>query len=86
MFEYMYARKPILAIYDTDFDDVEDAGCGITLREPSVEEVVQNMKKLAGMDPETLQQMGDNAYQYFTEHYTYDMIADKYEELFGKLK
>ena len=86
MFEYMYARRPILAIYNTDFDDVQDAKCGITLKEPSVDEVVQNMKMLANTNPDILQKMGDNAYKYFCEHYTFEIIANRYENLFEKLK
>jgi len=85
MFEYMYAKKPILAIYDTDFDDVEDAECGITLRNPNTKQLVEKMKELIAMEEQALLEMGNKGYQYYLQHYTFDIIGKKYEALIQKL-
>jgi len=83
MFEYMYAKKPILAIYDTDFDDVVDSGGGISLREPDVNKVADTMVQMSKTSTENLTNMGEQGYQYYLKNYTFDIIADKYEKLFS---
>ncbi len=85
MYEYMYAKKPILAIYDTDFDDVVDSGCGISLRNPNPEVVANTMEKMLKLPQDYRVSLGKKGYDYYLKNYTFDLIADKYEELFSRI-
>lgn len=85
MYEYMYAKKPILAIYDTDFDDVVDSGGGISLRNPNRELVASTMEAMLRSPQDHLVSLGEKGYNYYLKNYTFDIIADKYEKLFNKI-
>ncbi|MCU5783490.1 glycosyl transferase, group 1 [Alcanivorax balearicus MACL04] len=84
IFEYMYAAKPIVASYITNYDPVQMAGCGVTIRSGTPEqlgEAILNLKE----NPELARDMGKKGREFFDQNHDFKLIAGRYNELLSSL-
>lgn len=84
IFEYMYAAKPIIASYVTNYDPVAMAECGVTISSGSAEDISQAILKLK-TDPAMAARLGKNGFRYFSEHHDFSKIAERYSAIFHDL-
>lgn len=81
LFEYMHAGKPVVASYNTDYDPVEFAQCGITVMpgDPSgIADAISYLK----CNPELCHQFGESGAKYFWGNHEFSVVAKKYHDLF----
>ena len=81
LFEYMYAKRPVLACYETDYDIVADAGCGRSVTPGDPEALAAAIRELHALTPDERVALGEAARAYLEEHHTYERIVAKYVDL-----
>lgn len=77
IFEYMYAGKPIIASYNTRYDPVQYAQCGITVSPGSPESIVSAILELKKSSCKR-KLLGENARAYFDEYHDFSAIGERY--------
>lgn len=82
MYDSMMAAKPILFAVDTAGTPIEEYACGIMVRTGRAKEIAGAMKKVYRMTEEERLEMGNRGKQAVLEHFTYDILAKKFESLF----
>jgi len=82
IFDYMYSAKPILHAYSGKRNIVKISNCGLTVEAENPQAIADGILKLYNMDKETREQLGQNGKQYVLKHFTYEKLAEKYNELF----
>ncbi len=78
LFDYMFARKPIVAAISASNDLVSQAQCGITVEADNVDAIASALKQLMILPQEKLEELGDNAYNYVINNHSYSILADKF--------
>ncbi len=81
IFDYMYSGKPILNAFSGDGDIVKITKCGITVEAQNPQAITDGILKLYNMDNEEREKLGINGKRYVLEHFTYEKLAKKFEEL-----
>jgi glycosyltransferase involved in cell wall biosynthesis len=74
IYEYMYAAKPILGSYATDYDPVASARCGITARPGNYQPLVEGLEKLLS-DDTLREQYGRRGRAYFDANHDFRVVA-----------
>ena len=82
LFDYMFAKKPILFCINSGNHPVRDGNCGYEVRTGKSEDIAAAVKKLKALSEDERVQMGENGYQYVLENHSYAKISDKFKELF----
>ena len=82
IFDYMYAGKPILHSYSGKGDLIKLANCGITVEAENPIAIAEGILKLHNLPREKLKEMGQKGRKYVLENFTYQKLAEKYENLF----
>ena len=82
IFEYMYSAKPIINSYSGGYDIVKEVGCGISVEAENSVQIADAILKLYKMSDVERRKMGENGRKYVLENFTYEKLAEKYEELF----
>lgn len=85
LYEYMYAKSPVIASYNTDHDIVKESGAGLTVEPESAEAIADAIEKICAMSAEERRVMGEKGYSYLMQHHTFDTITEKYLNLFELL-
>lgn len=78
LYEYMYAKTPIIASYSTDFDVVKESGAGLSIPPEDHEAIVRAIVQLYEMKSVERASMGQKGYDYLMQHHTFEKIADDY--------
>ena len=78
LYEYMYAKKPIIASYRTDYDLVEESNCGLSVEPESGEAIYQAIIALYKMPMSEREKLGVNGYEYLLKKHTFEIITKKY--------
>lgn len=81
LFDYMFAKKPILFCINSGNRPVEDANCGYEIRSGKSEDIVEAITKLKNLSKEERVKMGENGYQYVLNHHSYSKISEDYLKL-----
>ena len=81
VFDYMYAKKPILWAIEAGNNLVEDAQCGISVPLNDVILLKKSILKLKGLQNETLKELGQNGYTFVQKYHSYAMLAKKLIEI-----
>lgn len=84
LFEYMHAGKPVIASYQTMFDPVASANCGVTVPVKEPGEIAKAIVKLKG-SPELRQKLGANGKRYFYKNHDFFIVGKKYYDAFEQL-
>lgn len=82
---YMAAGKPILTMLNgAGSDVVKDARCGLTARAEDYKTLAENVKKMYGMSKKELAVLGQNARDYYMQHFEKEMVIDRVNEILHK--
>ena len=77
VFEYMYAKKPILWAIEAGNNLVKDAKCGVSAPLNDIVSLKESILKLKGLRKEALEELGQNGYNFVHMHHSYTMLAKK---------
>lgn len=82
MFDSMMAAKPILMAITTPSTPVSEAGCGIITKSCDNDAIKAGILKLRDMSPAERKAMGMKGRNAVLSRFTYENIANKFEEVF----
>lgn len=77
VFEYMYAKKPIVWAIEAGNNLVEEAQCGISVPLNDIEKLKESIFKLRGLSEKKREELGQNGYNFVNTHHSYDMLAEQ---------
>ncbi|GIU01303.1 glycosyltransferase WbuB [Sulfurovum sp. TSL6] len=77
VFEYMYAKKPILWAIEAGNNLVEDAECGLSVPLNDVIALKESILRLKESGEDVLNELGQNGYNFVNMHHSYKMLAEK---------
>jgi len=77
VFEYMYAKKPILWAIEAGNNLVEDAKCGLSVPLNDSMGLKKVILKLQGLQKEALEELGQNGYNFVHTYHSYEILAKK---------
>lgn len=83
--DYMALGKPIISVGNISNDPVELSGCGIVIKEQSLQKASQKIDSFLSQSEEKLKSIGAKGLDYWKNHKTYPVIGEKYIEVFNKL-
>lgn len=81
----MYAGKPIVGSYATDYDPIAAAECGISVEPGNPDRVAAAIQALR-KDPELRVKMGQNGRRYFLKHHDFSVVGQAYFNLLENLR
>lgn len=85
LYEYMYARLPIVACYKSEHDPVTHAGCGITVRDQTSGAIEVALERMLYSPQEHRDAMADAGRDYVLRHHHLPDLAGKYGDLLNTL-
>ncbi len=85
LFEYMYAKRPIIMSCNIPGNIVEESDCGITTRAEDSEDIAKKIIEFTTLTEEERSGKGVNGYNYLLERLTYENLASDYVEVFKSL-
>ena len=77
VFDYMYAKKPILWAIEAGNNLVEDAECGLSIPLNDVVKLQEGILKLKKLRKEKLEELGQSGYDFVKNNHSYRMLAKK---------
>ena len=77
VFDYMYAKKPILWAIEAGNNLVEDAKCGVSVPLNDIMKLKEEIFKLKKLRKDALEKLGQNGYTFVNENHSYKMLAKK---------
>lgn len=84
IFEYMYAAKPIVASYRSNYDVVEEAQCGITVPPNSPDLLAEAFLSLYESQDKCAA-MGESGKKYFLKNHEFSNVARIYDSCFRSI-
>ena len=81
VYDYMMAGKPIIYGVEAKNNDVEEAGCGITVAPGDASEIIEAVLALNNMTQEERARMGNNGRNWVTDNCDYSRLAEKLLEV-----
>lgn len=85
LLEYMLSARPVLCDADPMGNPVSLAGCGMTLRGRTAEEIAGGIRAMAAMGEQQRQEMGRRGREYVLAHREYRLLAGQYLSLLEEL-
>ena len=76
VFEYMYAKKPILWAVEAGNNLVEEAQCGLTVPLNNTDTLKDAILQLKSLSDEALKELGQNGYNFVNTYHSYRMLAE----------
>ena len=77
VFDYMYAKKPIIWAIEAGNNLVEEAKCGVSVKLGDAKSLKKSILQLKSMDKEKLRYLGNNGYNFVLKNHSYKMLAQK---------
>jgi glycosyltransferase involved in cell wall biosynthesis len=77
VFDYMYAKKPIIWAIEAGNNLVEESECGISVHLNNIQELKGAVLELKSLPTEKLKELGQNGYNFVNTHHNYMMLAKK---------
>ncbi len=77
VFEYMYAKKPIVWAIEAGNNLIEEAKCGISAPLNDVDALKASILKLKMMSQKEREKLGQNGYNFVLANHSYKMLAKK---------
>jgi glycosyltransferase involved in cell wall biosynthesis len=78
VFDYMFAKKPIVYAITAGNDLVADANCGISVEADNSAAIADAFTQLANTPKDTLVQLGINGYNYVLQNHDYRVLAKRF--------
>ena len=83
LFDYMYSAKPIVYAINSGKNNIVNVSkCGISVEAENPKEISKAILEIYNMDKNKREKLGQNGKKYVLEHFTYEKLAQKFEELF----
>jgi len=81
LYDYMYSAKPVLYAIDSGENNiVKTAECGVSVEAENPQAIARGVQEIYTMGAER-KKLGTNGKKYILEHFTYDKLAQKYQDL-----
>lgn len=80
IFDYMFAKIPIVMAVDAGNDLVTEANCGISVPSCLPDDIANAVTKIHSMSPEARKQLGENGYKFVNTNHRYDKVVQVYLE------
>lgn len=77
IFEYLAAKKPILIAYDTEYDIIKEANCGISISAENNEKIKEGLLKLKRLCEVDREKLGENGRKYVEENFTTEILGER---------
>lgn len=84
LYDYMMAGKPILYGIQSANNEVEEAGCGISIPSGSAQGIANGVRRLMQMTETEKTALGDNGKRWVMENRAYDKLARRFEEVISR--
>ncbi len=84
IFDYMYAKKPIIHAINTKNDLVSQANCGISVPAEDPKAIACAVLRLYKMSPDERKKIGENGYRFLLKNHIYENLAKKFIECISK--
>ena len=78
LYDYMMSGKPIIYGIRAANNEVDEAGCGITIEPESTSNLVQAILELRKMDPIERDRLGKNGKNWVLSNRKYETLAKKF--------
>lgn len=82
LFDSMMSGKPILYAVEAPNNYIREFHCGVSVLPEDTDALVSGIQKLLSMSAEEREEMGRRGKQAVLTHFTYDVLAEKFECLF----
>ncbi|NLG92236.1 MAG: glycosyltransferase family 4 protein [Clostridiales bacterium] len=83
LMDYMMAAKPVIFAIEAGNDMVADANCGISIPPEDSKAIAEAARKLASLSKEELNAMGERGRKYILENNEYDVLSQKFLDVFS---
>jgi glycosyltransferase involved in cell wall biosynthesis len=80
LIDYMMAAKPVVQAIEAGNNMVEEAGCGIAVEPENPEALAAGIRKLMGLSPARLGEMGKSGREFVIKNHDYKVLAKKFLE------
>jgi len=80
LFDYMYAKKPIVHAINTKNDLVSQAKCGINVEAENPKAIADAILKFYKMPEKERRKIGENGYNFLLKNHTYERLAKRLVE------
>lgn len=77
VFDYMFAKKPIIQSLDSPNNQVEESGCGLNITPGNISEMEKAILSLCSKSDDELVCLGEKGYRYVLENFSYKKLASK---------
>jgi glycosyltransferase involved in cell wall biosynthesis len=77
VFEYMYAKKPIIWAINSGNNLVKEAKCGISVPSDDVEALAKSILEMKSLSQKELEKLGENGYYYVKNNHSYKTLAEQ---------
>ena len=77
VFDYMYAKKPIIWAIEAGNNLVQEANCGIGVPLDNIQALKESILELKKLPLESLKKLGENGYNFVTKKHSYRKLSEK---------
>jgi len=77
VFDYMYAKRPIIWAIEAGNNLVQDANCGVSVPLDSSELLKESILELSQFSSEALKKLGENGYNFVTKEHSYKRLSEE---------
>jgi len=84
LFEYLAMGKVVVGGIGGQIEEVLNKGCGIHLKKLTPEKIAENIINLF-KNPKKIKKMGEIGRKYVVENHSWDIIAERYYEIYKEL-
>ena len=77
VFDYMYAKKPIIWAIEAGNNLVQEANCGISVLLNSPKLLKESILELTQLSSESLKKLGENGYNFVTKKHSYKKLSEE---------
>ena len=81
VFDYMYAKKPIIWAIEAGNNIVKEADCGYSVKLGELDKLKKIIIELKELPSSELKKLGNNGYNYVKKFHTYESISKKFLKL-----
>lgn len=78
IFDYMFAKIPVVMAVDAGNDIVQEANCGISVPSCNPHDIANAIQKIYSMSAEERSQLGLNGYRFVNTYHRYDKVVQAY--------
>ena len=81
IFDYMYAKQPILHVFNGKGDLISEAKCGISITKQDSRVIAEAVLKLYSLSDAQREEMGKRGRDFVLKNHTYQNITDKFLDI-----